>query len=120
MIQVKKLYKCQKAIRICKERNTTDVHFSAIKDDVLAAACDLNECEFKVYMYLITNQEGYIFGLSKADICARTGISERSYTSAIRILVERGYLTYTKEFATDGKETAPLYVFHSKPDAKFA
>jgi len=120
MIQVKKLFKCQKAIRICKERKTNDVHFSAIKDDCLAAVRNLKECELKIYIYLLSNQEGYVFGLSKADICEKTGVSERSYTSAIQNLIKMGYLTYTKEFATDGKETAPIYEFHSQPDANFA
>lgn len=120
MIQVQKLFKCQKAIQICKERKTADVHFSAIKDDVLAAARDLKECEYKLYMYLISNQEGYVFGLSKEHVCAQTGISERSYTSAVQKLIEKGYLVYVNEKATDGKEQAPLYKFFSKPDAKFA
>ncbi len=120
MIQVKKLFKCQKAIRIKKERETPEVKFSAIKEDVMLACRELSACEFALYMYLISNQNGYAFGLSKDNVVEQTGICARSYTSAVQGLIEKGYLIYTHEQATDGKEIAPLYNFISRPLAKFA
>lgn len=120
MIQVKKLFKCQKAIRIKKERDTKEVRFSAIKDDVLAACRNLTPTEFQMYIYLISNQHGYAFGLSKDDVMEQTGMSARSYTSAVQGLISNGYLVYTHQQATDGKEIAPLYDFISRPDANFA
>lgn len=115
MIQVKKLYKCQKAIIIHKERITSEVKFSAIKTDVLAASRDLNESAYKIYIYLISNQEGYAFGLSRQDVVNQTGISSKSYDRGVAQLIEKGYLLYTGDYATDGVEQAPLYKFISNP-----
>ena len=68
MIQVKKLYKCQKAIIIKKERekdNNRDVNFSLNKNDMTEAMRRLSSVGFKLYMYCASNTENYIFGLSK-------------------------------------------------------
>lgn len=119
MIAVKKLYKCQKAIRIKKERpkeGALDPNFSANKNDMLEAMRELSSVAFSVYMYLLSNQEGYVFGLSKTEVVAKTGISERSYTKAVAELEEKGYLFYTKEQASDGTENAPVYDFYSRPN----
>ena len=119
MIIVKKLYKCQKAIRIKKERpkeRALDPNFSANKNDMLEEMREHSSVAFSVYMYLLSNQEGYVFGLSKTEVIAKTGISERSYTKAITELQEQGYLFYTKEQASDGIETAPIYDFYSRPN----
>lgn len=121
MVQTKKVYQCQKATQISKERRPRSIHFSAVKDDVLLAASELKECEFKLYIYLITNQEGYVLGLSRADVCARVNMSERSYTSAVNALIEKGYLQYTNDVAVDpDNNTAPLYIFNSITDANLA
>ena len=119
MVTVKKLYKCQKAIRIKKERpkeGALDPNFSANKNDMLEAMRDLSSVAFSVYMYLLSNQEGYVFGLSKTEVVTKTGISERSYTKAVAELEEKGYLFYTKEQVSDGTETAPIYNFYSRPN----
>lgn len=118
MLQIKKLYKCQKAIRIKKERKkegALDPNFSANKNDMLEAMKNLSSVGFCLYMYLLSNQDGYVFGLSKVEIINKTGISERSYTKAVSELEDKGYLFYTKERATDGVEEAPLYDFYSRP-----
>lgn len=118
MISVKKLYKCQKAVRIKKERpkeDANDPNFSANKNDMLEAMRDLSSVAFALYMYLLSNQEGYVFGLSKTEVIAKTGISERSYTNAVAELEKKGYLFYTKEQASDGIEIAPVYNFYSRP-----
>lgn len=124
MIQVKKLYKCQKAVRVQKERpkkNVHDISFGVNKEDTFAAMRDLTPSAFSIYLYCASNQEGYSFGLSKQDVMATTGIGERSYTTAVQNLIDKGYLVYSGDFATDGKETAPLYIFHAaQPDANFA
>ena len=123
MVTVKKLYKCQKAVVIKKERQRAginDVNFGANKNDVFAAMKALKPATFNIYLYLISNTEGYTFGLSKQDIIEKTGIGERSYTTAIQTLIEKGYLIYTGQMATDGIESAPLYEFRARPDAKFA
>ena len=118
MINVKKLYKCQKAVRIQKTRpkeGALDPNFSANKNDTLEAMRELSSVAFCVYIYLISNQEDYVFGLSKVEITDKTGISIRSYTNAILELEEKRYLVYTGEQATDGSEIAPIYNFYSRP-----
>lgn len=118
MIQVKKLFKCQKAVTINKERvkeNVYDVKFSAYKSDLLDAAKELNETSYKLYAYLLTNQDGYTFGLSRQDVVEQTGISSKSYDRAVKTLVDNKYLVYSGDSATDGKEKCPLYTFYSRP-----
>ena len=118
MLTVKKLYKCQKAVQIRKERSreANDPNFSANKNDMLTAMNALTNVGFKVYMYLISNQEGYTFGLSRVDVIEKTGISSKSYTTAVTELIDKGYLIYLHEFVTDGTENAPLYAFYSRPN----
>ena len=115
-----KLYKCQKAFRINKVRkseSSTDVRISDIfKNDILDAAKDLNGVAFKVYMYLLSNQEGYVGGLSRADITARLGISSKSYDNAITELENKRYFINSHLRVSDsiGEETG-LWEFYARP-----
>lgn len=123
MITLKKLFQCQKVFRVCKDRkaiNNLDPRFSGYKIDVLEAMQNLKPASFNVYMYLFMNQEGYIGGLSKVDVMNKTGISDGSYSNAVKELIEKGYLVYTSEFAIseDGVK-APIYDFHARPVANF-
>ena len=76
----------------------------------------LSSVGFMLYMYCISNQQNYTFGLSKQDVLLSTGMADRSYTSAVKSLIDNGFLVYTGDQATDGVETAPLYDFYSRPD----
>ena len=124
MIQVKKLYKCQKAIIIKKERekdNNRDVNFSLNKNDMTEAMRRLSSVGFKLYMYCASNTENYIFGLSKVDVMQTTGMGDGSYSTAVNDLIKQGYFVYTHDEAVDPSGiTAPLYEFHSRPLANFA
>ena len=123
MLQIKKLYMCQKAIIIKKEhtrKNSLDVNFSLNKNDMLQAMKDLSSVGFALYMYCASNMEEYAFGLSKNDVCNATGMSTRSYNSAVTELIEKKYFIYTQQQATDGSVQAPLYEFHAQPHANFA
>jgi hypothetical protein len=116
-----KLFKCQKAFRINKTRTqegVTDVRVSDIfKNDILAAAKNLNGVAFKIYMYLISNQENYIGGLSRADITTKLGISSKSYDNGIAELEEKGYFKNTQIRVSDsnGEETG-LWDFYARPN----
>ncbi len=114
-----KLYKCQKAFRVIKQRpqkGPTDVRVADIyKDDLRLALATLNLAAIRIYGYLITNQDGYVGGLSRADIIATMHISSKSYDNGIKELIEKGFFEFTGEFATDGEETAPLYNFYERP-----
>ena len=124
MIQVKKLYKCQKAVIIKKERekeNVHDVNFSLNKNDMMEAMQKLSFVGFKLYMYCASNMEGYVFGLSKVDVMANTNIGDGSYSKAVNDLIDNGYLIYTQQQAIDAMGiTAPLYEFRTRPLAKSA
>lgn len=110
----------QKAFRVNKKRESdskTDVRISDLfKKDIFEACKNLKDTTFKVYMYLISNQDGYIGGLSKVDVLAQTGISESSYKRAIKELEEKGYLLYSLQRAQDSSGALlPLYEFYSRP-----
>lgn len=115
-----KLYKCQKAFRVNKVRKSesnTDVRISDIfKNDILDAAKNLNGVTFKVYMYLLSNQEGYIGGLSRADATAKLGISSKSYDNAITELKDKNYFINTHFRASDNSgEEVSLWDFFARP-----
>lgn len=116
-----KLYKCQKAFRIRKIRaqeGATDVRVSDIfKNDLINAAKDLNGITFKIYIYLISNQDGYVGGLSRADITSKLGISSKSYDNGIQELKDKGYFVYTKEQVSDNNgETVGVWDFYARPN----
>ena len=109
----------QKAFRVNKKRdaeNKTDVRISDLfKEDIFLACQDLKDTTFKLYMYLISNQDGYIGGLSRQDAINNTGISESSYKRAIKELEEKGYFTYTNTWASGKDGNLPLYNFYARP-----
>lgn len=116
-----KLYKCQKAFRVRKIRTpegTTDVRVSDIfKNDLLNAAKNLNGVAFKIYVYLISNQDNYIGGLSRTDIMSKLGISSKSYDNGIQELEDKKYFIYTHQQVSDNTgETAGVWDFFARPN----
>lgn len=114
------LYKCQKSFRINKKRepeNQQDVRVSDIfKKDILFAAKVLNGNAFKIYMYLISNQDSYVGGLSKTDIMNQLQMSEKGYRNSLDELQEKGFLVKTSSRAEDCHgEQAPLCEFYAIP-----
>lgn len=110
----------QKAFRVHKKREPEDKNDVRVSDlfkrDLLAASKDLKDTTFKLYVYLISNQDNYIGGLSKVDVIDKTGISESSYKRAIKELEEKRYLINKHERAEDVQgEKLPLYEFYSRP-----
>lgn len=110
----------QKAIKVNKKRNPvdkTDIRISDLfKNDLFAASRNLKDTTFKLYIYLISNQEEYVSGLSKIDVMNKIGISESSYKRAMKELEEKGYLVYTGMSAEDSHGMKlPLYNFFAIP-----
>ena len=110
----------QKAFIVYKKREAkskTDVRIADVfKQDILAASRDLKDTTFKLYMYFISNQDGFIGGLSKIDAIAQTGISESSYKRAIKELEEKKYFVYTGQRVKDKQDASlPLYKFYAIP-----
>lgn len=117
------LVSCQKAIRVTKKRNQedkTDVRVDNVfKKDILEAMSNLKGATFKLYMYIISNQDGYIFGLSQKDVATRAGIPEATYRTAIKELIDKGYLINASKRVEDNqKHDAPLLEFYARPGSK--
>ena len=110
----------QKAFRIHKSREQEDKNDVRISDlfkkDILSASKNLKDTTFKLYIYLASNQDGFIGGLSKADVISQMGISESSYKRGIKELEEKGYFIYSNIRAVDSiGDNLPLYDFYSRP-----
>lgn len=108
----------QKAYRVNKRREPADkedVRVSDIfKSDILLASRELKDTTFKVYMYLIMNQDGFIGGLSRQDIINKTGVSESSYKRAMKELGEKGYFVRAYQTASGQDGNLPLYDFFAR------
>lgn len=117
------LVSCQKAIKVNKKRNPddkTDVRIDNIfKKDILEAMSNLKGATFKLYMYILSNQDGYIFGLSQKDVAVRAGIPEATYRTAVKELIDKGYLINSSKRVEDNqKHDAPLWEFYARPGSK--
>ncbi len=114
------LVSCQKAVRVNKKREAedkTDVRVDNIfKRDILEAMADLKGASFKLYMYILSNQDGYIFGLSQKDVANRAGLPEATYRTAVKELIdkilERKIETSNIEFKS-AKEGYPEKIYDS-------
>lgn len=56
------------------------------------AAKSLTNKAFKLYIYMNCNQAGYKYALSPKAVCIDIGLKEKSCQSAVKELVEKGYL----------------------------
>lgn len=80
-----------------KESGKSRPYMISYVDTIEKAGQDLKNTAFKVYMYLLTNQNGFYFGLSPQDIANRYGVSIDAVRDAIKQLEEKGYLDKTDE-----------------------
>ena len=117
------LVSCQKAVRVNKKREAedkTDVRIDNVfKKDILEAMVDLKGATFKLYMYILSNQDSYIFGLSQKDVANRAGIPEATYRTAIKELVDKKYLVNASKRVEDNQgHDAPLWEFYARPGSK--
>lgn len=78
----------------------------AYTDVIEEAARNLSTVgEFKVYLYMINNQDNYKFGCSPQNIADRYGLNLDTVKKAINKLIDKGYIVKTKG----------TYEFHEKP-----
>ena len=117
------LVSCQKAIRVNKKRDQedkTDVRIDNVfKKDILEAMSNLKGATFKLYIYILSNQDGYIFGLSQKDVANRAGIPETTYRTAMKELIEKGYLVNVSKQVEDSMgHSCPLWEFFARPGIK--
>jgi len=88
-----KTYPNQKLVEIMKSPCDKKHAYGMMNAEALEiAAKDLSATDFKLYIYLASNQDGYAFGLSKKDFMAWANCQENTYRSAVKSLIEKGYL----------------------------
>ena len=94
----------QKTVKIVKNAAGP---FSQINNaDMERAAQLLNYSEFKLFLYLAGNKQGYVLQLSPQDFLAHFEMSRSSYSKAVVALIEKGYLV---------EKGANFYEFYTQP-----
>ena len=113
------LYTNQICVQIDKPKKPKEIWSSYNIEHMFSAMKDLSKGGFELYMYLISNIDGYKFGLGATPVGNATGMSAKTYQRAVAELKEKGYLTYRQEFVK-GKNnvTAPKWYFHATPLVK--
>lgn len=91
-------YANQKVIKVNKAVSNKENLYGIInKECMYTAMSDLKYNEFKVFMYISTNQDSYEFALSPQDIANKCGGNKREIQKSIESLIEKGYIRQVKE-----------------------
>ena len=89
-------YPNQKVVTVHKNKGSADQPFlQLINSEWQQAAKELTGVEFKLYIYIAANADGFEFALSRKDVMNCTGISEIAYENGIKSLIKKGYLFHT-------------------------
>lgn len=88
----------QKTVTVKKEPTDKQHYYTSINLQALElAAIDLKAGAFKLWIYLAKNQNNYTFGLSNKAAFEYFGIKKDQYDSAVKELIEKGYLIQDKK-----------------------
>lgn len=88
------LFPNQKKVIVNKaEANASNLYCILNLSCMYEAMRELKYNEFKIFMYLASNQDGFETGLSSVDIANKTGANQRKIQESINTLIEKGYLT---------------------------
>ena len=83
----------QKVVRVNKEEcDTTHLYAKINLAAMEAAAQNLDAAAFKLWVYFSKNQDDYLFALSSRDVENTFGMKKGQYDTAIKKLIEGGYL----------------------------
>lgn len=125
-----KSYPNQKIVNIMKAPTSKKNTFMVLNLEALSKASSLlSNSEFKLYVYLASNQDGYAMALSKRAFCDWANCQENTYRSAVNGLIEKGYLvfdtgnvfTFVEEGSTEIPskiEVLPIATTKKKKDTK--
>lgn len=95
---MKYIYPNQKIVTVHKavvdEKN---IYMRLNKKAMMNACKNLGGLELNAFLYLSSNQDGYEMALSTEDMAAQMGGSVRSYQTAIRSLIQKGYLVHDRK-----------------------
>ena len=85
------IYPNQKFVTVFKEKCEED--FLQVNNISWQNACmKLTYSAFKIYLYMVRNQDGYSFALSYEHLNSIIPMSRKTYDKAIKELKEQGYL----------------------------
>lgn len=88
----------QKTITVKKEPTDNQNYYTMINLNALElASIDLKAGAFKLWIYLAKNQNNYTFALSNKAAQQYFGIKKDQYDSAVKELIEKGYLIETSK-----------------------
>lgn len=99
------IYPNQKVIKILKEECGSD--FLQINNMNWQIACSyLTYTAFKLYLYLASNQNGYLLALSYEAVNELMPMNRKSYDKAVKELKDCGYLRQIKGSAWEFSDKA--------------
>ena len=98
----------QKVVQIQKEKVGKNNLYAVISLKGIDEAATLPKTAFKLWMYLVKNQDKYSFALSCKDFCRWADVSKNTYETAVKELIERSYLVRKEEESN-------VYIFYEMP-----
>jgi hypothetical protein len=103
----------QYKIKIEKEKvvqtNDKRTYFLSYNDTMRQAARELSGNEFKLYIYFLSNKDGYESFFSPKDVKQQFGMCEDTARSCFHKLIEKGYIESLEQHNC---------MFHDKPQKK--
>ena len=108
-IRIVYTYPNQKVVTTHKAESNKENIYGILNIEALHQASKvMNDKEFRLYVYMSCQQDGYTYGLSPKAIKERIGLSEDRCRAAVNGLIDKGYL----KKQTDGSN---LYDFFENP-----
>lgn len=98
----------QKVVQIQKEKVGKNNLYATISLKGIDRAATLPKSTFKLWAYLVKNQDKYMFALSSRDFCKWAGVSKNTYETAVKELIRNGYLVQ-KESGSN------VFIFYEMP-----
>ena len=98
----------QKVVQIQKEKVGKNNLYAVISLKGIDEAATLPKTAFKLWVYLVKNQDKYSFALSCKDFCRWAGVSKNTYETAVKELIECSYLVQKEEGSN-------VYIFYEMP-----
>ena len=98
----------QKVVQIQKEKVGKNNLYAVISLKGIDEAATLPKTAFKLWVYLVKNQDKYSFALSCKDFCRWADVSKNTYETAVKELIERSYLMQKEEGSN-------VYIFYEMP-----
>lgn len=99
-------YPNQKYVKVRRKKveGSKDTYLNIYTSSVISAMKDLSNSAFKVYIYLVSNRDGYEFYLSPAAIHNETGVCIDTVRKALRELEAKEYIKLVETNQYEFKE----------------